>query len=105
MTQGNTINLNREEQQEVLLNTSAETYEVLIHGPDWTYQFGEVMFAEAPNGTELQSLMENDGIETHIESLEHDSIGRTPSPEEFMEAYNDCLKHPEKVQFIHNRMD
>ena len=101
MTQGITINLNREEQQAVLLNTSAETYQVLIHGPDWIYDFGEVMFAEAPDGTELKELMEDDGIESHIESLEHDSWGRTPSPEEFVEAYNDCLKHPEKVEFVH----
>ena len=105
MNQSITINLNREEQQAVLLKTPAETYEIFIHGPDWIYPFGEVIFAEAPDGTELQELMEEDGIESHIESLEHDCMGRTPSPEEFVEVYNDCLKHPEKVQFIHNRMD
>ena len=87
-----------EEQKELLSNDNVRSYNIYIHHPggEWVYNWGEIFCDSAPSYDMFRDFLEEDDIESHIESLDHDSQGSTPTPSEFVHA----LTYPGCIQFL-----
>ena len=87
-----------EEQEKLLSNGDARSYNIYIHHPggEWVYNWGEVISDSAPSYDMFRDFLEEDDIESHLESLDHNSQGSTPTPSEFVHA----LTFPECIQFL-----
>ena len=96
----NCISLTHSEATELVKKEDVAEYTVYIPYEDGYINLGEVLVEGNPweEGV-FNSLFESDDLEDIIDSLDHDSSGRTATEEEFWSSYNKCLKDPELVNF------
>ena len=89
----------REERYALLKDGEVRSYSIYIHHPGglWTYNWGQVFCDSAPSYDMFRDFLEEDDIEEHFKSLEHDcGDDPQPSPSEFVHA----LTFPECIQFL-----
>ena len=93
----NVIFTTAEEGWELIHDPAVRTYNIYIYHPggDWVYNWGEIFCDSDPSYDMFRDLLEEDDIESHLESLEHDCSGCTPTPSEFVHA----LTFPECIRF------
>ena len=95
----NSISLSYSEGKQLVDSGIAKEYKVYIPYFDGTIWMGNAYISGEPTGEELSSLFDEDDIQDSIESLEHDCSGKTPTSQQFLEAYQQCLENPELVEF------
>lgn len=98
MTMKNRITLTTpEEQAKLLSRDGVSSYNIFIHDPDgeWVYNWGEIFCNSGPTYDMFRDFLQDSELRDHLESLDHDCFGRTPSPSEFVHA----MTFPQCIEF------